>query len=275
MSTRLPSQLTYNDLNGAEAIEILTDWFRHLLSSQPLLQPHLTLPMAKISLDIGVQIDMYVGGTVPVASPPDRVDITGAVTLSNDLSAHGGRSVHVVDSSLVTRSVTEPSRETRLATVINAAPLPGGVPPDQIREQHELPVPRPGYGSRETGSHMFLSDVIAVTDAGRERKGIVANGYQFAEPTSAQVLEQTIQVDQGSIQIDMTGTGIHHESGITVRAPDHRASVKEAGDMKGSKYGSVNGVLDAGPAGLMRRSANGGGGLGSDGRSRLSFGNNH
>src|SRR5579863_7336634 len=87
---RLPSQLTYNDLNGKEATEILVDWFRQLLSQQPLLQPHLTLPKAKMSLDINVLLEMYTGGTVPVASPPDSITIAGNVTLSNDVPEGGG-----------------------------------------------------------------------------------------------------------------------------------------------------------------------------------------
>lgn len=272
---RLPSQLTYNDLNGREATEILVDWFRQLLSAQPLLQPHLTLPMAKITLDIGVQIDMYVGGTVPVASPPDTINIVGAVSLTNDLSSVG-KTVDALAHALATRSVPGPEHtDEHVSTVINAAPLPGGNPPDQVREQHGLPVPRPGYGDRATGSHLFLADIH---DAGK-REGVVAEGYQFSpqmpSPTGAQVLEQTIPVDNGQIQIDMSGVGIRHESGITVKAPDHRASVKDAGDQKGSKYGSVNGVLDAGPAGLMRKAGQGGAGLGGDGRTRLSFGNSH
>jgi len=291
--SRLPSQLTYNDLNGLEATEILVHWFRQLLSQQPLLQPHLTLPMAKITLDIGVQIDMYIGGTVPVASPPDRVDIAGSVSLSNDLSTVGGSNVRMSGPGGMTARLAHdasnmPRREApaesccehtenKLSTVINAAPLPGGSPPDQVREQHGLGVPRPGYGPRDTGSHLFLADVIDTTSS--KRDGIVADGYTFAPDAplmpAAQVLEQTIPVDDGSIQIDLSGAGIRHESGITVKAPDHRASVKSFGDEKGHKYSSVNGVYDAGPAGLMGKSMRGGGGLGGDGRSRISFGNNH
>ena len=270
---RLPSQLTYNDLNGDEAVEILTDWFRQLLKSSPLLQPHLTLPMARLSLDINVGIDMYVGGTVPVASPPEHVDIDGNVTLDNN--------VRSLTHATGRDSVPE-HREEKLAAVVNAAPLPGGSPPDQIREQHGLPVPRPAYGPRETGSHLFLSDIVESTEAALRgapekahsetggRSGIVAEGYQFSkEAPPAVVLEQTIELENGAIEIDMAGRGIHH-AGMLIKDDTHRKSVKEFGDKRGERYSSVNGVYDAGPAGLMN---NRGGGLGSDGRARINFGN--
>lgn len=274
---RLPSQLTYNHLNGSEIVDILTDWVRQLLQSQPLMQTHLTLPMAKLTLTIDVAVDMYVGGTVPVASPPERLDISGTVSLTN--------SVAETASSPEMRH-TERTKE-RLQTVVNAAPLPGGVPPDQVREQHSLPVPRPGYGPRETGSHLFLSDVVESTasreppppsplDATGGRRGEVADGYVFSrEAVTTAPARQSIPVDHGAIKIDTSGdsSGIQH-AGITVSAGTHVSSRKTLGDQGGVAYESVNGVYDAGPAGLMRPGRQGGG-LGTDGRSRISFGNSH
>ena len=261
---RLPSQLTYNDLNGAEATEVLVDWFRQLLQSQPLFQPHLTIPMAKMTLDIGLGIEMHIGGTVPTPSAPEQLFINGTVSLDN-------------------RTDTL-SSSTRLSTVVNAAPTPGGVPPDQIREQHNLPVPRPAYGARETGSHLFLADIIENTqniqksDTGG-RQGEVAEGYVFSPQTApvgkqaavAGAVEQHIPVDNGGIDIDLTGAGKMRQGDMIVTAGTHKASVKEVGDGKGAKYGSVSGTYDAGPAGLGRNAH--GSGLYGDGRSRLSFGN--
>jgi hypothetical protein len=278
---RLPSQLTYNDLNGSEAKEILVDWFRQLLDQQSILQPHLTLPMAKITLDIGIAVDMYVGGTVPIASPPDHLDMTGAVTLSNDVG--GGASGASGASMRATGRDSVPEhRESRVSTVVNAAPVPGGRPPDQIREQHGLPVPRPGYGDRETGRHLFLGDVEAPVEPYKKdmeppaasttggRQGIVADGYTLSSEPVVPVREQTIDLGRGEIQIDLTGAGIHH-AGMVVRDDTHRRSVKEYGDKRGDRYSSVNGVYDAGPAGLATN--RGGGGLYTDGRPRISFGN--
>jgi hypothetical protein len=278
---RLPSQLTYNDLNGHEAVEILTDWFRQLLATRPELQPHLTLPNARIGLTIGVAIDMFVGGTVPVASPPEKLEFGGQVVLDNRApDGQSGSSAHV---------------EADLSQIINAAPVAGGKPPDQVREDHGLPVPKPGYGPRETGSHLFIADVIEQSERVRAdarvrerednpaggREGIVAEGYQFSgEPASASVsanapsgVEQVIPLGRGKIEIDLTGEGKMRQGGQTFTAGTHAASKKVLGDQAGAEYGSVSGTYDAGPAGLARPGR--GGGLYSDGRSRISFGNKH
>ncbi len=305
---RPPSQLTYNDLNGKEATDVLVRWFRQLLQTQALLQPHLTLPMARISLDVSIAVDMFIGGSVPVESPPERTTIEGSCTFENQLS---GESISSIDPRKVG------SYQAKRSALINAAPIPGGVPPDQVREQNDLPVPRPSYGDRETGSHLFIGDRTAQTppyrggdppaivtpDADRPdlqvhqeqsggRSGIVADGYQFSQeswdphprapierdprgdrsdPRSDDRLHQQIDVHNGEIEIDLSGRGIQH-AGMIVKDDSHRKSVKEFGDSKGERYSSVNGVYDAGPAGLMNN--RGGGGLYSDGRPRISFGNN-
>jgi len=162
--------------------------------------------------------------------------------------------------------------ETDLHAVVSAAPQPGGSPPDMIREAHGLPIPVPGYGPRDTGSHLFLHDVMVET----ERRGTPAEGYTFAAepvPPPVNVTGQEIPVERGAITLRADGEPLRHESGMQVTAGKHIASVKTFGDERGAAYGSVNGVYDAGPAGLM--SGRGGGGLYSDGRSRLSFGNNN
>ena len=282
---RLPASLTYNDLNGREATEILVDWFRQLLKGHYLMQPHLTLPMAVLDLQVKVGVDMYVGGTVPVASPPDHIDITGGVKLTNEIPFGGGVTASN-DREVVVASHTEHD----FAATVNAAPVPGGLPPDQIREQHGLPVPRPGYGSRDTGSHLFLADIPDVDadieaeakrvftaqpqpDSTGGRRGDVAEGYVFSSEPVTHAGHQTIPVDNGRIEVRMDGEPVH-AAGISVSAGTHVSSKRELGDQKGAPYESVNGVLDAGPRGLMRP-GRGAGGLYTDGRPRLSFGNGH
>ena len=282
---RLPASLTYNDLNGREATEILVDWFRQLLKGHYLMQPHLTLPMAVLDLQVKVGVDMYVGGTVPVASPPDHIDITGGVKLTNEIPFGGGVTASN-DREVVVASHTEHD----FAATVNAAPVPGGLPPDQIREQHGLPVPRPGYGSRDTGSHLFLADIPNVDadveaeakrvftaqpqpDSTGGRRGDVAEGYVFSSEPVTHAGHQTIPVDNGRIEVRMDGEPVH-AAGISVSAGTHVSSKRELGDQKGAPYESVNGVMDAGPRGLMRP-GRGAGGLYTDGRPRLSFGNGH
>ena len=273
---RLPASLPYNDLNGREATEILVDWFRQLLRGHYLLQPHLTLPMAVFDLQVHIGVDMYVGGTVPVASPPDHIDINGSTSITNNIPD--------AERGAVERT------EHDFAATVNAAPVPGGLPPDQVREQHGLPVPRPGYGSRDTGSHLFLADIPQVDadvqaeakrvftaqpqpDTTGGRRGEVAEGYVFSSEPVTHVGHQTIPVDNGAIRVNMDGQPVQ-AAGISVSAGTHVSSKKELGDQKGHAYESVNGVLDAGPRGLMRP-GRGAGGLYTDGRPRLSFGNGH
>ena len=303
---RLPASLTYNDLNGREATEILVDWFRQLLKGHYLMQPHLTLPMAVLDLQVKVGVDMYVGGTVPVASPPDHIDINGSASITNNIPAHNSAPLigtftdtyHDPDADYpVARGTFQGDREVGLkhtqhdfAATVNAAPVPGGLPPDQIREQHGLPVPRPGYGSRDTGSHLFLADIPDVDadvqaeakrvftaqpqpDSTGGRRGDVAEGYVFSSEPVTHAGHQTIPVDNGRIEVRMDGEPVH-AAGISVSAGTHVSSKRELGDQKGHAYESVNGVLDAGPRGLMRP-GRGAGGLYTDGRPRLSFGNGH
>jgi hypothetical protein len=262
---KLPSNLTYNDLNGLEAKEAILDWVRQLLDSRPELQSHLTLPNADIKIALNIGIDMYVGGSVPVASPPETLTILGGTSLRNEISGSNSNRAPGLEESLSTQNIS-------LGARINAAPIPGGDPPDKVRERHGLPVTRPGYGPRETGSHLFLSDIVeetSKTSPSGGREGVVADGYLFssepAGPAAPAPLSQHIPVGSGAIDIDLKGDGIAH-AGITVSAGSHRASVKDQGDQKGAAYGSVNGVMDAGPAGLM---------TGRNNRSRLGFGNNN
>ena len=208
---RMPASLPYNDLNGREATEILVDWFRQLLRGHYLMQPHLTLPMAVFDLQVHIGVDMYVGGSVPVAATPDHIDIQGSVKLTNEIPSGGGATASN-DRKVVVASHMQHTEHDFAATV-NAAPVPGGLPPDQVREQHRLPVPRPGYGSRDTGSHLFLADIFegpsevelkqALLDNGKAsppaaldttggRRGDVAEGYVFSSEPVMHDSHQTI-----------------------------------------------------------------------------------
>jgi hypothetical protein len=250
---RLPSNTTqtYNDLNGAEATEIVVDWVRQLLSRQPLLQPHLTLPNAKISIDLGIKVEMFAGGAVPFSSAPDALQFSGGLTVLHESSGES-------DSSRCL------SGESILSAVINASPTPGGRPPDEIRAAHGLPVMQPGYAS---STQPFLSDIPHIPEPAA-RQGIVADGYVFAPcPASAEGEQQHIPIGSGAIDIDLSGRGEMRSGPVVNYGPTHRASVKAQGDGKGAIYGSVTGTYDPGPAGLAMP----GGGA----RPRLSFGNNH
>lgn len=305
-AARRPSKLTYNDLNGREAYDILMEEFGRLLRSHPLFsQQHLTLPNVRLTLDVKVGIDMHIGGTVPVESAPVHEELTGRLVFEHELSEAMAALADETSLRLAAEQAeAESERKHLYQSEVNAAPVPGGKPPDQIRALYGLPVPKPGYGPRDTGSHLFLADVLTGAPEPRRetgtdpivnpsdeqrrtsvvppfdpatggRRGEVAQGYQFSsEVVNVSPTEQHMPADNGEIAVEFTGRGIQHESGMTVRASTHKASVKVQGDEKGKPYGGVNGVYDPGPRGLMNPNR-GGGGYGTDGRPRMSFGNDH
>ena len=243
---KLPSILTYNDLNGEEATEIIMDWVHQLVKSHPLMQRHLTLPMADIHINLDIDVDMHIGGAV-FGATPENLKIGG---------------------------------KTTLCARINAAPIDGGRPPDMVREQHNLPVSKPGYGSREVGSHMFMADIVEETaqrqapklpevqpqrQSVRDSEVAMPETYVHASECPVgidQIPEQHIDIAAGGIDIDLSGKGRMRQGDMVVTAGSHVSSKKVLGDGGGTKYGSVSGTYDLGPAGLDR---------GQNNRSRIKF----
>jgi hypothetical protein len=128
--------LTFNELNGEEVRYILSNRFEQVMKGIPYFQRHLTLPRVKMTLNIELAIwaDQPFPEIVPIS---DEVDV---------------------------RITCEPSpaEVIRAKAVDAAAPIPGGHPPDKIREMHGLPISEPGPGDREVGGHMYTSDRYAL-----------------------------------------------------------------------------------------------------------------
>ena len=80
----------------------------------------------------------------------------------------------------------------------------------------------------------------------------MAEGYVFSSEPVMHISHVEIPVDDGAIEVRLDGQPVQH-AGISVSAGTHVSSKKELGDRKGKPYESVNGVYDAGPAGLMRK----------------------
>jgi len=111
--------MVFNELDGAEAKEILLQRFSSHLNSIPWLQRHLTLPRVRMRLSI--TFEMYADQPTP-----DIQTIADDFTIRTD---HG--------ETLPFKPHLYEEEET-----IDASPLTGD-PPDQIREEHSLPVPTP------------------------------------------------------------------------------------------------------------------------------------
>lgn len=122
-----PSELEYNDLNGAEVLDILHTRFYDLLHDLTELQERFVLTRAKLRLEIVLEISG--------ASPPKKVYHDQLTISTVQPPPDNGIPVEV---------------EHSLSAEINAY----DDPPDLVREEHGLPVPRavrdPKLGITET-----------------------------------------------------------------------------------------------------------------------------
>jgi len=116
----LPSHLVYNELDGEEIREILTRRFVDLLSSVVYLQRHITLPHVRMRLSVVLE-------SYAEKRNPDTQTINDVLDITTSVPAD--------DSA--------PAEVTSLSLDINAAPMPGGQPPDQIRDEHGLGTVQP------------------------------------------------------------------------------------------------------------------------------------
>jgi hypothetical protein len=137
----LPSMLTYNELDGSEVAHVLTNRFGQFVAAVPYFKPHLTLPRVKITIQ--VKLEVWADQPQPEIIPlSDRFDV-------------------------VVEGERAPTETIRGEAVDSTAPVPGGHPPDQIREMHGLPISQPARGPREVGGQISISDQ-RVTLEGRE-----------------------------------------------------------------------------------------------------------
>lgn len=137
----LPSMVTYNELDGTEVAGVLRNRFNDFLAGVPYFQKHLTLPRCRISFQIKLEV---------WADQP-----------SPDVIPLGDNFEVIIESSRgPTEVITAESTDT-------SAPVPGGHPPDQIREMHGLPITQPVRGNREIGGQIAISDQPAQLE-GRE-----------------------------------------------------------------------------------------------------------
>src|SRR5574340_1196764 len=102
----LPTGATFNELDGEEAKHVLVERFRARLDEVPYLQRHITLPRLKMT--VSVTLELYADQPTPERHHID--DQYNLIVLNDE---------------------------------VNASPSPGGKPPDQVRDEHDLPVHTP------------------------------------------------------------------------------------------------------------------------------------
>jgi hypothetical protein len=120
-------------LDGLECREILKKRCIECLDQVAYFQKHLTLPRVKMTLKVTLEI-------YAEQPNPEKILI-------------GDSYIVAVEGPRLVDTLT-------METVDAAAPIPGGHPPDQLREMHGLPVSRPERGPREVGGHIVLADQI-------------------------------------------------------------------------------------------------------------------
>lgn len=118
----LAPEMVYNDLNGEEVKEILLTRFADLLNKVPDFQRHLIIPRVKMRLN--VQLEVH-GRNPPSFTITDDLTIRMRAGETQDL---------------------EPELFDLTAEVNADSGDPSGQPPDQVREEHGLPVMEPRKG---------------------------------------------------------------------------------------------------------------------------------
>lgn len=127
----LASVVTFNELNGEEVREILENRCRQIFDKVPQFQRHMTLPRVKITLT--VRLDLWAD-----QPNPEQLNIGDSLTV-------------IIEGPQLQEVITAVSVDA-------AAPIPGGHPPDQIREMHGLAVSRPGRGAQNIGAQISIAD---------------------------------------------------------------------------------------------------------------------
>lgn len=139
--------LTFNELTGEEVSHILRKRCAQVMAQVPYLQRHLTLPRVRMTLN--VKLELWADQPLPEVH-----------TISD--------TVEVISGSPPPRTLAE---VFEAESVDSSAPIPGGLPPDEIREMHGLPIAQAGPGPREVGGHITTSDHYA-HDAGLEGREV-------------------------------------------------------------------------------------------------------
>ena len=166
--------------------EILENRCQQIFQNVPYFQRHLTLPRVKMTLNVKLEI----WADQP---HPEQINIGDSLTV-------------VLDQPVLEEVIHAESVDA-------AAPIPGGHPPDQIREMHGLPVSQPTRGAREVGGQIVIADQPSAVSGPPQLPGLkIQSGGagQEADPISSYATFVTI--DQGP-------AGLQH--GMMNREPFH------------------------------------------------------
>lgn len=155
----LSAEQVYNDLNGSDVKQILLTRFADLINQVGEFQPHLTLPRTRMILSI--HLDVW-GRT------PPTIDIT------DDLI------IRMRDQNQLSLPGIEQTAHDLQAEINSDTTTPTGQPPDQIREEHGLPIMTPQKGP------FGIEDVPVVREDRMKYAAFVTQDYGPARSRTGQ-----------------------------------------------------------------------------------------
>jgi len=186
--------VTYNELDGTEVAEVIRDRFNQFLGTVPHFQKHITLP--RVRLTWNAKLELYADQPTPdVISLGDRFEV-------------------------LVESEHEPVEVFTAESVDTAAPVPGGHPPDEIREMHNLPITEPVRGPREIGGQLYISDQPVLEN--REVEGLP--GLKVNRTGSGMIDGMPTSANATVAKIDSGPDGLRLHPGVSMRERWHIGS---------------------------------------------------
>lgn len=191
----MPSMVTYNELDGTEIAGVLRNRFNDFLAGVPYFQKHLTMPRCRISFQIKLEVwaDQPQPDVIPLG---DKFEV-------------------------VIERPHEPVDVIEAETSDSSAPIPGGHPPDEIREMHGLPITQPMRGRKEIGGQLVIADQPMLD--GREVE--LTPGVKISRTGSGMVDGYGTSANATVIKMDPGPAGLR--SGMMNRTPMHYGGSKK------------------------------------------------
>lgn len=174
----LSSEQVYDELSGAEVKQILLQRFRDLLDTVPDFQKHLTLPRVRMRLNVHLDIfgrrnpslDLLNDFTITTREPAERVELAKELEAEDSVNADTGI----------------PVKDT---------PFDGtGEPPDQVREDNDLPVAVPVRDRTTRATQQVIQPAAPHPSEPGMTPGSLPGGRRYA---AFRVLEREGPVIQG------------------------------------------------------------------------------
>lgn len=187
----MPSMVTYNDLDGGEIAAVLRDHYNDFLATVPYFQKHLTMPRVRITTSIKLEVwaDQPTPDVIPLG---DKFEV-------------------------IIERTHDPVDVIEATTSETTAPVPGGHPPDEIRDMHNLPISTPMRGRKEVGGQLVIADQPMLE--GREVE--LMPGIKISRTGDGMIGGMPSSENATLIKIDKGPDGMRSHPGVVMRDRMH------------------------------------------------------